>query len=288
MNHRLIEDENVAELYVTGRLSAQDEEDFESHLLECSDCRDRVAWADDLRTSMRAVAAEDAARATAQLGFLAWIARRTRTARAGLLMTALVAAAALPIWLQADRLRLARELDEAKARAEQAQRPVAPAPAPVAVPPADDSDDAEIEKLAQERSRLERELSASLAQEASLQDRLEKLTRPQINTALYSLGLVRGESDTNDVELGSSPEWIVLSLELSQVDHDTYRATLVDRDGKTVWQGSGLRPTGSDTLNILLYSADLKPGAAYRFRLEGLEEGGRAVPAGEIPFRVQG
>src|SRR5919112_2745332 len=127
MDHRRIDEQNIAELYVTGRLSPEDEEIFESHLLECSECRESVGWADDLRTSIRAVAAEDAARASVQLGFLAWVSRRTRTARAGLLMAALLAVAALPVWLQADRARLARELNEAQAAAE---RPAAPAPAP--------------------------------------------------------------------------------------------------------------------------------------------------------------
>src|SRR5688500_16267804 len=156
MDHRRIEEQNVAELYVTGRLSPEDEETFESHLLECSECRESVGWADDLRTSIRAVAAEDAARASVQLGFLAWVSRRTRTARAGLLMAALLAVAALPAWLQADRSRLARELSEARSEARSeadtaAERPAAPAPAPAApetVPAAPDS--SELERLAEE------------------------------------------------------------------------------------------------------------------------------------------
>src|SRR5688572_16725505 len=126
MDHRRIDEQNIAELYVTGRLSPEDEETFESHLLECSECRESVGWADDLRTSIRAVAAEDAARASLQLGFLAWVSRRTRTARAGLLMAALLAVAALPAWLQADRARLARELTEARSEANTAaNRPAA-------------------------------------------------------------------------------------------------------------------------------------------------------------------
>lgn len=278
MDHRRIEDENVAELYVTGRLNPEDEEGFETHLLECSDCRQRVGWADDLRTSIRAVAAEDAARASLQLGFLAWIARSTRTARAGLLMAALLAVAALPVWLQADRMRLERELDEARTAA---ARPAEPAPVPVA--PTDNQDR---ERLAQEKARLEEELSQSRTNETKLNEQLAQITGPQINTPVVSLGVVRGGSDTNHLELGPSPEWMVLSLELPQADFETYQATLLDSRGKAVWQGKGLRPTASDTLNLLLYSDRLQPGASYRFRLEGIGEGGRAVPAAEIAFRA--
>ncbi|HWM91322.1 MAG TPA: zf-HC2 domain-containing protein [Thermoanaerobaculia bacterium] len=287
MDHRLIEDENIAELYVTGRLSPEDEEAFESHLLDCSECRSGVALADDLRGSIRTIAAEDAARTAAQMGVLAWLARRTRSSRAGLMMAALLVVAALPVWLQADRMRLARELDEARTSAE---RPTTASPqAPIPAAPSQTGNE-EMERLAQEltqeKTRLEEELRQARTSETKLNEQLAQVTGPQVNTPIVSLGVVRGESDTNDVELGPSPEWIVLSLELSQVEHDTYRATLLDSKGRTVWQGQGLTPTASDTLNILLYSERLQPGAAYRFRLEGMEAGGRAVPAGEIGFRA--
>jgi len=285
MDHRRIEDQNVAELYVTGRLNPEDEEGFETHLLECSDCRQRVGWADDLRTSIRAVAAEEAARASAQLGFLAWVARRTRTARTGMLMAALVAVAALPIWLQADRMRLERELDEARTADTAAARPAAPAPvAPLSTD--NPTNDRDRDRLAQEKARLEEELRQSRTNETKLNQQLAQVTGPQINTPVVSLGVVRGGSDTNDLELGPSPEWMVLSLELPQAEFDTYRATLLDSRGKPVWEHKGLKPTASDTLTILLYSDRLQPGASYRIRLEGIGERGRAVPAGEIAFRA--
>jgi hypothetical protein len=278
MDHRRIDEQNVAELYVTGRLSPEDEETFESHLLECSECRQSVGWADDLRTSIRAVAAEDAARASVQLGFLAWVSRRTRSARAGLLMAALLAVAALPAWLQADRSRLARELTEARSEAERPAAP-APAPAPATVPAAPDT--SELERLAEENRLLAEQLRDSREQLA----KVDELDEPQINTPIVSLGVVRGESDST-VELGPSPEPILLSLELPQVEYDTYRVTLLDNKNKTVWQKDGLEPTASETLTILFPSERLKAGTSYRFRLEGMEPGGRAVDIGDIPFRA--
>jgi hypothetical protein len=271
MDHRRIEEQNVAELYVTGRLSPEDEETFESHLMECSECRESVGWADDLRTSIRTVAAEDAARASVQLGFLAWASRRSR---AGLLMAALLTVAALPIWLQADRSRLTRALNEARAEAD---RP-APAPAPAAPQAVPVPDTSELEKLAAENRQLAEQLRES-------REQLAQVDEPQINTPIVSLGVVRGESDAT-IELGPAPEPILLSLELPQVEYDTYRVTLVDNKNKTVWQKDGLEPTASETLTILFPSERLKAGTSYRFRLEGMEPGGRAVEAGEIPFRA--
>ncbi len=272
MDHRRIEEQNIAELYVTGRLSPEDEETYESHLMECSECRESVGWADDLRTSIRTVAAEDAARASVQLGFLAWASRRSR---AGLLMAALLTVAALPIWLQADRSRLTRELNEARAEADR------PAPAPAAPQAVAVPDTSELEKLAAENRQLAEQLRESREQLA----KVDQIDEPQINTPIISLGVVRGESDAT-VELGPSPEPILLSLELPQVEYDTYRVTLVDNKDKTVWQKDGLEPTASETLTILFPSERLKAGTSYLFRLEGIEPGGRAVEAGDIPFRA--
>lgn len=276
MDHRRIEEENVAELYATGRLSPAEEEGFEVHLLECRECRERVARADDLRESFQAVAAEEAARATLQAGLLAWLARRSRAARLGLLTLALFALAALPAWLLLDRERLESELASAR---EAAERPAPPLPS---IPP---DPERSLERLAQEKSRLEEELRRERSTREGLAERLARLTRPQVNAAVFSLGLVRGASAANEVTLGPSPEWIVLSLELPQAEHATYRATLLDDRGATVWRGEGLAPTASETLTVLLYSDLLHPGD-YRFRLEGRAADDRFVPSGEILFRV--
>ena len=191
-------------------------------------------------------------------------------------MAALLAVAALPAWLQADRSRLARELAEVKIEAE---RPAAPAPAPAApaTVPATPAGP-ELEKLAEENRLLAEQLRDS-------REQLARVNEPQINTRIFPLGVVRGESDPA-VELGPSPEPILLSLELSYAEHDFYRVTLLDSSNKTVWQKDGLERTTSDTLTILFPSERLKPGTSYRFRLEGIEPGGKAVDAGEISFRA--
>jgi hypothetical protein len=279
MDHRRIEEENVAELYATGRLPPEDEQDFEVHLLECRECRERVSQADDFRDSIRTVAAEDAARATQQIGLLAALAWKRRAARIGLGL-ALLLLAVLPAWLLLDRMRLERELAEIRKTME---RPPSQVPVPGPPPPVDGQ---ELERLAQERSRLEEELRQERTARETLAGRIAEMTRPQVNTAVYALGLVRGETEAGEIELPPTPAWIVLSIELPQASHETYRATLLDARGATVWRGDGLRPTASDTLTVLLYS-DLLQSGAYRLRVEGVEEGGRAVPAGEIPFRTR-
>lgn len=271
MDHRLIEEQNVAALYVAGQLPPEDEERFEEHLLECRECRERVAWAEDLEGSFQAMAAEDGARA-AGAGLLAWLARRSRWLGVAALF---LLAAALPAWLLVERGRLQRELAAARA-----VRPAPPASTPI---PPREAGEGEL-RAEQERRRLESELQAARDERERLAGQLAELTRPQVNTAIFSLGLVRGEEDANRVLVGPEPAWIVLSFELPPADAASYRATLLDARGQTVWKGEGLRPTASDTLVLGLYSDLLAPGA-YRLVLEGLAAGDQAATT-EIPFRV--
>jgi HAMP domain-containing protein len=271
MDHRLIEEQNIAALYVAGQLPPEDEERFEEHLLECRECRERVAWAEDFKGSFQAMAVEDGTRA-AGVGLLAWLARRSRWLGAAALV---LLAVALPAWLLVERGRLRRELAVARA-ARPTPPPSVPAPSPQA-------GEAELRAEAELR-RLESELQAAREERERLAGQLAELTRPQVNTAVFSLGLVRGEEEANQVLVGPEPAWIVLSLELPPADVETYRATLLDARGQTVWRGEGLRPTASDTLVLGLYSDLLAPGA-YRLVLEGLPPRDRPVTT-EIPFRV--
>ena len=275
MDHQRIEEGNVAELYVAGRLSAEEEALFEEHLIECGECRDRVAWAEDLRGSFRALAAEDRARATVGIGLFAWLARHERAAQIGL-AALLLFALVLPAWLLIEQGRLRRELALARTEAARSRPPV---PVEVEVPSRPDP-------LEGERLRLESQLQAELQETEDLKRQLSEITRPQVNTHVFSLGVIRGEGDrTNRIVIGPRPEWIVLSIEAPEAGPEAWRATLLDRDSRTVWHGEGLRPTASDELVLGLYS-DLLASGDYHLRLEGTPPQGPTV-TGEIPFRVE-
>jgi len=90
MEHPQIDDEKVIDRYLVGRLSSEDEALFEEHLFACGACLEKVEWGDELRRGLRAVAAEDAARATVSLGLVAWFRSRRPAQLAGLLSLALV------------------------------------------------------------------------------------------------------------------------------------------------------------------------------------------------------
>jgi hypothetical protein len=272
MDHERIEAQNVIERYVMGRLAPEEEALFEEHLLECRDCRQSIGREEDFQGSLQTLAAADAARATAavQMGALAWLTRRRwLSALAVLLLLGLPA-----MWLLREQARLRTEVAHLQAvAAERRQRPAPPTPGPVS-PRSSDTE-----------QQLAEQLSAEKAARAELSERITRLTQPQVNTPIFSLGFLRGEDETaNRVELGREPEWIVLSVELPAVEAPSYHATLL-KAGKAVWSGEGLHPTADGTVAITLYSPLLEPGH-YRLRLKAVDAQGHASAAGEIPFQV--
>jgi hypothetical protein len=270
MDHEQITEHNVVERYVLGRLTSEEEEVFEEHLLECPECRLQVEREEDFQDSLHVVAAQEAARATARVGALVWLGRR----RGWLLAAALLLLAVLPLWLLRERSRLQGEVGQLQATL--AHPPVAPAPAPVA--PAPSADPAGKEKLLAE-------IAAQKDANSRLSEQLARFSRPQVNVPIFSLGFLRGDEGTaNRVTLGKEPRWIVLSVELPPETARSYRAALTTAAGRTVWEGGGLIPNADGTVTLSLDSGKLEPGP-YRLRLTGVDARGTA-PAGEIPFEV--
>jgi putative zinc finger protein len=268
MEHEQIAEQNVVERYLMGRLAPEEEELFEEHLLECADCRRQVEWEEDFQGSLHTVAAEEVSRTVVRVGLLAWIARH----RGWLLAAAVLLLAVLPI---AGLLREQGRLSDQIARLEAAASQRNPQPIPTPTPAGPDP----------QRQALEAELRTERDARTRLAEQIVRLTQPQVNTPIFSLGLVRGsEQAATRIDLGRDPEWIVLSVELPAEAAPSYRAALTTGD-RTVWKGAGLKSGADGTVAIALYSTLLEPGL-YKLRLEAVDAQGHGSPAGEIPFRV--
>lgn len=108
MDHVTIEDDNLVERYLLGRLAAAEAARFEDHYLDCPECLEKLELSRRLRDGLREVTAEDGAR-LAGTALLAWLLRRGRRLRTGLAV-ALLGAVILPWTLLAPRVsRLAGE-----------------------------------------------------------------------------------------------------------------------------------------------------------------------------------
>ena len=270
MHHDYIEQHQVIEEYVRGRLPDAEATRFEDHYLTCEECLRRLDLAERFQTGFRDVAAEELAAPVGLAAVFAGLARRRWAATAGVLGLAALAAIGVLSWRT---LQLDRELDEARAtlarsasrQSEEEQRAAA----------ADREAGALQERLAAERQargRLEEELSR------------ERLPRAAAAWVVALVPARSGPAAGEPFQRISPPpgEHIVLSLDLDLPGPGPYRVTLRRRDGGgAVWEGAGLRPGPTGTLAIGLDSALLPPGD-YRLLVE--QEAGVAVA--RFAFRV--
>jgi hypothetical protein len=212
------------------------------------------------------------------LAGLAWFGRRGRAARLGLAAGVVLALAAVLIsGLLFEEARLRRRAQTAAARLPGPPAVAASRPAASGQP-----EWAERVRLEAQLRRQEDQLRRERQRGDDLRVRLAELSRPQVNTIIASLGLVRGQGEANRVLLGPRPAWIVLSIELPAPGPGDWHAALVDGSGRTVWSGGGLRAAMNDTLALSFPSNLLAPGA-YRLVLD---RPGDPPQHSEIPFEV--
>ncbi len=267
MDHRYIKEHLIADSYLLGRLSEEEEERFEAHFIDCEECLERLERIEDFRRALHQVAAEEMATRSASSGasWFGWLAQLSRPRQVALLVASLLLLAALPAALFVPEVRrLRRELAQASLAS---QLPV------------------------QSLNSDPRQPSIGPEKKESPTDEPSRLMPPQINTPIFTLSAERSAGRSlaravNEITVSSTPALIVFSLELeSKLAYKTYRATIFTADGRRLWQESGLQPNRYDALTITFNSTFFSPGS-YLLTLAGLTPAGQPVAVVNYPFRV--
>ena len=263
MTHTEIEERQIAELYLMGKLPPEEAARFEEHYLSCQECLDRLDTAESMERGFKRAAGQDAARAAAtrQIAVLAWLSRLGRSRQMAALAMAALVVAVLPGLLGMREVReRERELAAARSALEQERQKST----------AGSRTEAEARRLQAEleasRSELERERQAR----ASAAEQLAEARRPQANVPIFFLDPERGgEEPTHRLSLSETPGLIVLSLEMMDApQRASYRAVLRDAKGREVWRGDGLRLNEREALSLSLPSSLLAPGD-YTVEVDG-------------------
>ncbi len=283
VNHRYIEESNIVDLYLLGKLPSEEKARFEEHFIDCQECLGRLETTRDFVRALKSAAAEDIARSSAyfRVGLLAWLIRRRRWQQAALILTTLLVLVALPTAFFLTKMRRMREeLHQAKKSSSDWQR--------------------QYEEQQRVASGLEKQLQDAKQNsiDRDIQNERESQARPDgskeanLSTAppVFALSIVRsadpGSEPANRISVPQSAPSIVLSLELeNDSDVQSYRATISNADNQIVWKASNLKPHSRDTLRINLNSKLLTKGD-YQLTLEGLLREGLYVPQGKYSFRV--
>lgn len=244
MNHTEIEDGQIAERYLMGKLAPEEAARFEEHYLSCQECLDRLELSESMERGFKRAAGQDAARlaATRQLSVLAWLTRR----RLAVLAMAVLGIAVLPGLLGLREVReRERELAEVRSALERERGRM----------------DEGSERLRAELEASRRDLERERQARASAAEQLEEARKPQGNVPILFLNPERGgEEPTHRLRLPKTPGWIVLALEVGPPHQPSYRAVLRDAEGREIWRGEGLRLNQMETLSLSLPSTLLAPG----------------------------
>ncbi|HEY0783503.1 MAG TPA: zf-HC2 domain-containing protein [Thermoanaerobaculia bacterium] len=257
MDHTYIDDHQIAERYVAGRLPPDEREAFENHTMVCAECRERLEIAAGLRVGL-----QHAAAGAASVGVAAALARLRRSRGMVVAFPFLLLLALVPSGL------LLRERFGSETR-----------PTPAELQAATRALDGARQQVARERQEKER-LAADLA----------SVLRPQANTPVLALAPTRqaGEAPVRRIALPSGAGgagWIVLALDLGVAEAPAYRVRLLRADGSLVFQGDGFAPDAQATLTLGLPAKLLAPGD-FHVEVDALPQTGKPVPAARFTFRA--
>jgi hypothetical protein len=260
MDHRYIDDRNIVDLYVIGKLSPREAARFEIHFINCEQCVRQLDATESMRLALKEAGVARAARARRPAP--AWLVN-LRGWRSAAVVAALVALALVPSVL------LFREVRALRAQLAARDALLAEAPPEDRTPPGP------------------AEIIPPATSPAGGREPPRSSQRPQANQPLFVLSAMRGgEANANPVVIDRASQWVVLSVEIEgEANYPSYRATL-STDRRTVWRDATLRPNRYRALTIGLPPSFLTAGN-YVLTVEGLSAGGAATPVGNYLFSVK-
>lgn len=270
MDHATIAEQELVERYVRGLLPPEEEAAFEEHFLDCARCQDDLAMERGLGRGVRAVAAEDAARALAASGLLAWLTRQGRLARMGAALAALALVLLPALWLASRNRQLERT-------AEALRRDLA----------------GEQEGSAARQRELDASEGRHAAERAALEERIaqaEARPTPGLAQALeipvFLLATVRGGSEPAEVPSSQAARPLALAVDVGAgVAYSSYTLTVRDAAGKVLLRRAGLQPNALEVL-MLTFPARFFSAGEYRVEVSGVEPGGAEQEVGRYALRV--
>jgi len=250
MDHNQIEEQNLAEQYVMGKLSAEESGRFEDHFVDCPQCLDQLETAERIRAALKTISSEVPSRAPAAPAFAVRHAAWTRAA--WLIAAALVMAIAIAAVLAIRLAQIGRELERTK-----------------------------IASLDwQHRYDAQRSNSA--------EHRPPAADEPVVGPTFY-LATTRG-GDAGDpgtrVTVPARTRWVILALDRElEPEFQSLRASLKTSSGREVWRQDSL-PAESRTPLSFAVPAELLAAGGYVLTIEGLVSNGGYRPAGRYRFQV--
>ena len=291
MDHAYIEQNNIADLYVMGKLSPRQQGLFEQHFINCAECVELLEEIQTVWQALRVANPEEAIQPA--IGFksrlLSIFSRSNSRWQAISFGLAVLLLIVLPVGILIKEIRrLNRELDYIKSSyvpaPEQGQNQIG----------ANSGGKEEYrvanQSLADQHQRGTEPSSKKQPRRIATPDHTGKLAQPQANIPIFVLSTVsrtghRTPEPINEVIIDRSMKLVVFSVELETEQYERYRAVALTSDKQAFWRVNNLRPSRYGALTIGLSSKYFEEGN-YLLVLEGLTREGQSVLVSSYPFRV--
>jgi hypothetical protein len=291
MEHSYIEEHNISDCYLLGKLSAEERIRFEEHCENCIQCSDQLEVIDGLRTGLRIVAGEEVwrPRARVKAGALVRVVRLSRARQVALLVVAILLIA-LPMGLlimdwsrsRSDLAQITLSVAEWRRKYEERDQAAR-----------DLMNEAQTrdQQLSAQRERFTAQPEGERNHRSPLANGMGKAADRPAAVPVYALRAMRSDGldlprPAHQITLLSPPKQIVLLLELGpDTDFQSYRVAISATNGESIWRESRLTPSSKDTLALGLNSNLFKSGD-YLLTLEGLTTQARYVLIARHTFHV--
>jgi hypothetical protein len=291
MEHSYVEEHNIADRYLLGKLSAEERIRFEEHCENCMQCSEQLEAIDGLRTGLRIVAGEEVwrPRARVKAGALARVLRLSRASQVALLVGAILLIALPMGLLTLEWSRSRRDLAQITLSVAEWQRKYEEREQ--AARDLMEEMQARDQQLSAQRDRFAAQSEGEREHRSRLANGTEKAAAHQAVVPVFALHAMRSDGPdlprpAQQITLPSPPKLIVLLLELGpDTDFQSYRVAISEANGRSIWRESQLTPSSKDTL-ALGFKSDLFKSGDHLLTLEGLTTQERYVLIARHTFHV--
>lgn len=279
MDHIHVEESDLIDRYLMGRLPAEEAVQFEEHFVDCTECIDRLNITKGFMAGLRDVQIGQARDPFSRASNRIWSHVPKGFALAAAVMSMIALIGVVFVFTQLQRTRAnAEEARLASAEWERLYK--------------ENRQSAASDSVAHQN--VERELNQKIEQlSAQLEDtrKLGAGDGAEINIPILVPISTRGSGQATDsvseITLPRSAGNFLISLGLEGENaHGTYRITIIDSKHQEIWSSNGIKATRENNIFIIFKSSLFKQGD-YLLTLKGSIAGPGINVVGQYPFRVK-
>ena len=287
MNHNYIEQFDIVDRYLMGRLATEESEQFEEHFIDCPQCIDRLKTAKNFIQDLRIVAAQWGSEIDIypQKRLPALFASRNSMRYVALAAACLLIIVSTGVFLAVNRIqRLQSEVNEANQASAQWEKRYEEGQQTAS------ASDKESQKTQQQLIGQINELKTELQNERKQRVASEE-TKIEKNPLVYFLDppsrdAQNPDSSVKEIPLPQKPAMITLLVFLEvKLDYKDYRVKVLKDQKHLVLDDHGFKPNQDNYLRVKVHSR-LTPVGDYTLIAYGINEEGESTPISNYPFRI--